>query len=52
MIGGSVKGGQVLGEYPDDLSDDGARNIGRGRLIPTSPWESVWNAVARWYVNM
>ena len=39
---------QVLGDYPSDLSEDGAQNIGRGRLIPTSPWEAVWNAVAGW----
>ena len=42
-------GGQVLGDYPSDLSEDGSQNIGRGRLIPTSPWEAVWNAVAGWF---
>jgi cullin-associated NEDD8-dissociated protein 1 len=38
-----------LGEYPDDLTDTGPLNIGRGRLIPTTSWEAVWNAVARWF---
>jgi cullin-associated NEDD8-dissociated protein 1 len=29
VVGGSVKGGQVLGNYPSDLSDDGSQNIGQ-----------------------
>ena len=36
--GGPVKGGQVAGQYPDDFRDDAPLNIGRGRLIPTTPW--------------
>mmetsp|Transcript_8963 Transcript_8963/g.10761 ORF Transcript_8963/g.10761 Transcript_8963/m.10761 type:complete len:2332 (-) Transcript_8963:118-7113(-) len=48
ILGGSVKGGQILGQYPSDLSDDGPQNIGRGRLIPTTSWESLWNAVGGW----
>jgi hypothetical protein len=24
-------------------------NIGRGRLIPTTPWEGVWNGLAEWF---
>jgi cullin-associated NEDD8-dissociated protein 1 len=48
IMGGSVKGGQILGDYPTDLTDDGPLNIGRGRLIPTTSWEAVWNAVALW----
>jgi len=48
MLGGSVCGGQILGQYPSDLSDDGPQNIGRGRLIPTTSWESLWNAVGGW----
>ena len=23
--------------------------MNRGRVIPTTPWESVWNGVAQWY---
>jgi uncharacterized protein (DUF1501 family) len=49
ILGGSVKGGKVHGKYPDDLTDDGKLNIGRGRLIPTTPWEGVWNGLAEWF---
>lgn len=50
MMGGKVKGGRILGNYPDDL--DGALNIdgpdGRGRLIPTTSWDAIWNGVVQW----
>ena len=36
--GGSVKGGQILGDYPDNLTDDGPLTLSRGRMIPTKPW--------------
>jgi hypothetical protein len=36
-----VKGIQILGEYPDDLTGTGPLNIGRGRLIPTTSWEAI-----------
>eukprot|EP00040_Diaphanoeca_grandis_P028845 m.167802 g.167802 ORF g.167802 m.167802 type:complete len:2710 (-) comp31477_c0_seq1:197-8326(-) len=50
MLGGSVKGGQMLGKFPDHISEELSEvNIGRGRLVPTTPWESVWNGVAQWW---
>ena len=49
VAGGSIDGGKVLGTYPDDLSDDGPLNLGRGRLIPTTPWEGMWHAIAKWF---
>merc|ERR1719174_3221851 len=42
LMGGSVRGGKILGSYPDDLSDSAPLNTGRGRIIPTSPWEAIW----------
>lgn len=48
MAGGSVKGGQILGQYPD-LSSDNAAWIDRGRFVPTTPWDAVWNGVANWF---
>ena len=48
MIGGSVNGGKILGKYPDYLSKKDNHWVGRGILIPTTPWESVWNGVATW----
>lgn len=48
MMGGSVKGRQILGEYPDTFADEGPLNIGRGRLIPTTPWDAVFKSIASW----
>jgi uncharacterized protein (DUF1501 family) len=48
MMGGSVKGGQILGQYPLDITPDGPLNIGRGRIIPTTSWDAVWQGVVQW----
>jgi len=52
MIGGDVKGGQIVNRYPNDiLNPDGSRgpsNVGRGRMIPSMAWDSVWHALAQW----
>ena len=48
VFGGSVKGNQIFGDYPSDISPGGPLNVGRGRLIPTLSWESMFNAVAEW----
>ena len=45
---GKVNGGRIHGEYPDDLTAKGPLNVGRGRLIPTRGWESVWHGIAEW----
>lgn len=49
MVGGSVFGGRVVGTYPDSLTEDGPLNFGRGRIIPTTSWDAVWNGVAQWF---
>lgn len=50
MMGGKVKGKRIVGSYPDNL--DGPLNVdssdGRGRLIPSTCWDSVWNGVSGW----
>uniref|UniRef100_A0A7R9WHG4 DUF1501 domain-containing protein n=1 Tax=Pseudictyota dubia TaxID=2749911 RepID=A0A7R9WHG4_9STRA len=48
FFGGSVAGGQVKGTYPEDLTDDGPLGLGRGRLIPKTPWDAVFNGLAEW----
>ena len=50
ITGGKVRGGQIHGEYPDDLRSSGPLNVGkeRGRLIPTRGWESLWNGISEW----
>lgn len=48
VAGGGVRGGQILGTYPASLAaltDNGKK---RGRVVPTTPWEAVWQAVAEW----
>jgi len=49
VMGGAVKGGKVLGKFIDDYTEEGPLHIGRGRLIPTSPWESIWAPLCRWF---
>lgn len=36
ILGGSVKGGTIHGEYPTDLTSASSLNVGRGRVIPTT----------------
>ena len=48
ILGGQVKGGRILGEYPTDLSSGSPLNIGRGRFIPTTPFDAVWYGVSKW----
>jgi uncharacterized protein (DUF1501 family) len=49
MMGGNVNGARIHGDYPDDLTANGPLNIGRGRLIPTTSWEAVWNGIVSWF---
>mgnify|MGYP006863945572 CR=1 FL=1 len=50
MVGGGLNGSQILGRYPPSLGADGDMNIdsNRGRVIPTTPWESMWQPIAQW----
>ena len=48
-MGGAIKGGRVLGTYPSDLSEGNPLDIGRGRMLPTLPWEAVWSGVLEWF---
>lgn len=49
LLGGSVKGKRIVGKFPNDLTDRSDVSIGRGRLLPTTSWDAVWNAVLEWY---
>ena len=43
-------GGRIHGEYPTDVSLQSPLNINeRGVLIPTTPFDSIWNGVAQWF---
>jgi hypothetical protein len=43
LVGGGIKGGQILGQYPTSLEPSGDFDVGRGRMLPTTPWEAIWN---------
>ena len=48
LLGGAVRGGRLWGRYPHDAVQPDDRNIGRGRFIPSMPWEGLWSAIAGW----
>jgi len=45
MMGSNVKGGQILGKYPDL---EGNYVEKRGRFIPTTSWDAIWHGIASW----
>ena len=51
MIGGSVKGGRVLGEYPQEFveGDEAQIALSRGRMIPRYPWEAMLKGAGEWF---
>mmetsp|Transcript_27131 Transcript_27131/g.41641 ORF Transcript_27131/g.41641 Transcript_27131/m.41641 type:complete len:739 (-) Transcript_27131:168-2384(-) len=49
VMGGGLDGGKILGEFPRDLALGSELVVGRGRMIPTTPFDSVFKAVAEWF---
>ena len=48
VMGGSVKGGQVYGNYPD-LALNSSLDVGNGVLIPTLSTDEYFAELARWF---
>jgi len=48
VMGGAVQGGKILGQYPHDYDHQISPPNRRGRIIPTTSWEAVWNAISQW----
>merc|ERR1711939_204612 len=48
IIGGSVQGKKVFNDFPDSLLAGNDQDLGRGRLIPKYPWESMMVPIAEW----
>ena len=48
ILGGGLKGGKVLGQFPTVFSEDGPLALSRGRMLPTTPWDAIWNGIAPW----
>ena len=49
MVGGDIKGSQILGQYPESLNISSPLNLDRGRFLPSHSWEAVWNGIASWF---
>ena len=49
VMGGAVKGRRILGSYPSDISEGSDLDLGRGRMLPTTSWEALWNGVLEWF---
>jgi uncharacterized protein (DUF1501 family) len=50
LAGGSVQGQRIVGKYPSTFltGDNIPLNLDRGRIIPTTSWDSVFNSIANW----
>lgn len=50
MLGGRVNGGKIIGKYPDGFEpgDSGVVMDRRGRLIPSTPFDAIWQGVSEW----
>jgi len=49
VMGGSVSGGQIYGEYPSSLALGNPLDTGRGRLIPTTSVDEYSAELATWF---
>lgn len=47
IISGALLGGRIFNTFPD-VASGGANDLGRGRLVPDYPWESLAVPVAKW----
>ncbi len=49
MMGGSVVGGGIYGQYPMTLAEGNELDVGRGRLIPTASVDEYYAELAMWF---
>lgn len=51
LAGGGISGGQILGRYPSTFDPDieGGIIFQPGIVIPTTPYDAMWNGVAEWF---
>jgi len=49
IMGGSVSGGRMHGEYPMSLAPGNDLDLGRGRLLPTKSVDEMACELAMWY---
>ncbi|CAK0794555.1 unnamed protein product [Prorocentrum cordatum] len=49
VLGGSIRGGRIYNEFHESLLEGSSQDVGRGRMIPRYPWESVMVPIAQWF---
>lgn len=49
VMGGPIVGGEIFGEYPDELVIGGGLDVGRGRQLPTTSIDQYHATIAKWY---
>ena len=49
VMGGGVRGGRVYGQYPESLALGNPRDLGRGRLVPTTAADEYSAELALWF---
>ena len=49
VFGGQLNGSRILGTFPQGIASEADARISRGRLIPSTPWESLWQPIAQWF---
>ena len=42
IISGSANGGEIYGKYPDLALNNSSTDLGRGRILPTTSVDSIW----------
>jgi len=48
MISGGLNGGRIMNKFPAALQAGNDHDLGRGRMIPEFPWESMMVPLADW----
>ncbi|CAK0833310.1 unnamed protein product [Prorocentrum cordatum] len=51
VLGGSINGGRIYNPFPESLLEGSLQDVGRGRLVPQYPWESVMVPIAQWLIG-
>ena len=52
IAGGSVDGGKFFGKYPESLLPESDLMLSRGRIVPTTGWEALWQVSASTLVHL
>ena len=47
FVGGALRVGRIFNRHPASVVSGISRDLGRGRLVPEFPWESVAVPVAK-----